>query len=59
MELIIVVEVSEHVYIYLNPLGHTLKGVASIEYKFGKLIRERGHSKGVCGSLRMVPQYHR
>jgi hypothetical protein len=26
--------VSGHVYIYLNPLGHTLKSFASIEYEF-------------------------
>jgi hypothetical protein len=31
-----------HVYIYLNPLGHTLKSFASIEYEFGVLIEERG-----------------
>jgi hypothetical protein len=55
MELIIVVEVSKHVYIYPSPLGHTLKGVASIEYEFGKLIREREHSEGVFGGLGMVP----
>jgi hypothetical protein len=28
--------VSGHVYIYLNPLDHTLKSFASIEYEFGK-----------------------
>jgi hypothetical protein len=31
-----------HVYIYPNPLGHTLKSFASIEYEFGVLIEERG-----------------
>jgi hypothetical protein len=31
-----------HVYIYPNPLGHTLKSFASIEYEFGVLIKERG-----------------
>jgi hypothetical protein len=33
-------KVSGHVYIYPNPLGHTLKGLASIEYEFG--IRSKG-----------------
>jgi hypothetical protein len=46
-QVIIVMEVSEHVYIYLSPLGHTHKGLASIEYEFCELIREKGHSKGV------------
>jgi hypothetical protein len=31
-----------HVYIYPNPLGHTLKSFASIEYEFDVLIEERG-----------------
>jgi hypothetical protein len=31
-----------HVYIYPNPLGHTLKSFASIEYEFGVLIEEIG-----------------
>jgi hypothetical protein len=33
---------SGHVYIYPNPLGHTLKSFASIEYEFGVFIQERG-----------------
>jgi hypothetical protein len=32
---------SGHAYIYPNPLGHTLKSFASIEYEFGVLIKER------------------
>jgi hypothetical protein len=41
--MIIAIEVCPgHVYIYLNPLGHTLKSFASIEYEFGVLIEERG-----------------
>jgi hypothetical protein len=36
MHMIIIAEVSGHVYIYPNPLGHTLKSFASIEYEFGK-----------------------
>jgi hypothetical protein len=31
-----------HVYIYLNPIGHTLKIFVSIEYESGVLIEERG-----------------
>jgi hypothetical protein len=31
-----------HVCIYPNPLGHTLKSFASIEYEYGVLIEERG-----------------
>jgi hypothetical protein len=39
---------SGHVYIYPNPLGHTLKSFASIEYEFGVLIeRERETPKVV------------
>jgi hypothetical protein len=47
----IVMEVSEHVYIYLNPFGHTLKGLASTEYVMK--IREMG-SKSVFDGLEMV-----
>jgi hypothetical protein len=36
MHMTIISEVSGHVYIYPNPLGHTLKSFASIEYEFGK-----------------------
>jgi hypothetical protein len=51
--------VSGHVYIYLNPLGHTLKSFMSIEYEFGiRSKRERETLKVVRGSLRMVPLYH-
>jgi hypothetical protein len=48
-----------HVYIYSNPLGHTLKGLASIEYELG--IRSKGErdSKSGCRSVKMVPIYHR
>jgi hypothetical protein len=49
-------KVSGHVYIYLNPLGHTH---ASIEYDFGIRSRERETPKVVQGSLGMVPLYHR
>jgi hypothetical protein len=31
-----------NVYIYPNPMGHTLKSFASIEYEFGVSIEERG-----------------
>jgi hypothetical protein len=31
-----------HVYIYPNPIGHTLKIFVSIEYESGVLIEERG-----------------
>jgi hypothetical protein len=38
--IIVMEECSDNVYIYLNPLGHTLKSFASIEYEFG--IRSKG-----------------
>jgi hypothetical protein len=34
-----------HVYIYLNPLGHTLKSFASIEYKFDIRSKREGDSQ--------------
>jgi hypothetical protein len=34
--------VSGHVYIYLNPLGHTLKSFMSIEYEFGIRSKREG-----------------
>jgi hypothetical protein len=41
--------VSGHVYIYSNPLGHTLKSFASIEYKFGIRLKREGDSKSGSG----------
>jgi hypothetical protein len=49
---------SGHVYIYPNPMGHTLKSFASIKYEFGIRSREREAPKVVQGSLGMVPLYH-
>jgi hypothetical protein len=40
-----------HVYIYLNPMGHTLKSFASIEYEFGVLIKERGRLQKWFGEV--------
>jgi hypothetical protein len=40
-----------HVYIYLNPLGHTLKSFTSIEYEFGVLIEERGRFQKWFGEV--------
>jgi hypothetical protein len=40
-----------HVYIYPNPLGHTLKGFASIEYVFDVLIEERGRLQKWFGEV--------
>jgi hypothetical protein len=37
--------VSGHVYIYPNPLGHILKSFASLESEFGIRSKERGDSK--------------
>jgi hypothetical protein len=37
--------VSGHVYIYLNPLGHTLKSFASIEYEFDIRLERQVDSK--------------
>jgi hypothetical protein len=56
---VIVVEVFGHVYIYLNPLGHTLKGLTSIEYEFDEWIREREYSENVRESLEIVPRCQR
>jgi hypothetical protein len=33
MQVIIVADVSGHVYIYPNTVGHTIKGLALIEYE--------------------------
>jgi hypothetical protein len=40
-----------HAYIYLNPLGHTLKSFASIEYEFRVLIEERGRLQKWFGEV--------
>jgi hypothetical protein len=40
-----------HVYIYPNPLGHTLKTYAYIEYEFGILIKERGRLQKWFGEV--------
>jgi hypothetical protein len=37
--------VSGHVYIYPNPMGHTLKSFASIEYDFSIRSKREGDSK--------------
>jgi hypothetical protein len=50
--------VSGHVYIYPNPIGHTLKSFASIEYEFGIDQRERETPKVVQRSLGVVLLYH-
>jgi hypothetical protein len=43
--------VSGHVYIYPNPMGHTLKSFASIEYEFDiRLKREEDSESGPGGS---------
>jgi hypothetical protein len=41
--------VSGHVYIYLNPMGHTLKSFASIEYEFGTISKREGDSESGLG----------
>jgi hypothetical protein len=42
--------VSGHVYIYPNPLGHTLKSFASLEYEFGRdKIKREGYSDSGLG----------
>jgi hypothetical protein len=48
-----------HVYIYLNPLGHTLKSFTSIEYEFGIRSKREETPKVVRVSLGMVPLYHK
>jgi hypothetical protein len=50
---------SEHVYVYLNPLGHTLKSFASFEYEFGMRAKREETLNVVRGSLGMVPLYHK
>jgi hypothetical protein len=40
-----------HIYIYQNPLGHTLKISASIEFEFGVLIKERGRLQKWFGEV--------
>jgi hypothetical protein len=40
-----------HVYIYPNPMGHTLKSFASIEYQSGVLIEERGRLRKLFGEV--------
>jgi hypothetical protein len=40
-----------HVYIYPNPMAHTLKSFASIEYVFGVLIEERGRLRKWFGEV--------
>jgi hypothetical protein len=41
--------VSGHVYLYPNPLGHTLKSFASLKYDFSIRPKERGDSKSGLG----------
>jgi hypothetical protein len=43
--------VSGAVYIYPNPLGHTLKSFPSIEYEFGVLTEERGRLRKWFGEV--------
>jgi hypothetical protein len=52
-----------HVYIYPNPLDHTLKSFASIEYEFSIRSKREGDSKSGLGKSRngstislMVPE---
>jgi hypothetical protein len=52
-----------HFYIYLNPMGHTLKSFTSIEYEFGIRSKREGDSESGLGKsrigstiLRMVPK---
>jgi hypothetical protein len=40
-----------HVYIYPNPLGHTLRTFASIEYELGILIKDRGRLRKWFGEV--------
>jgi hypothetical protein len=40
-----------HVYIYPNPMSHTLKSFTSIEYEFGVLIEERGRLQKWIGEI--------
>jgi hypothetical protein len=50
--MIIVMELCQgHVYIYLNPLGHTHKIFVSIEFEFGVLIEERGRLQKWFGEV--------
>jgi hypothetical protein len=50
MHMIIAIEMCPgHVYIYPNPLGHTLKSFASIEYEFGIRSQREGDSKSCSG----------
>jgi hypothetical protein len=56
--------VSDHVYIYLNPFGHTLKIFVSIEYEFGIRSKREGDSKSGSGKScnvsiisHMVPEW--
>jgi hypothetical protein len=46
------------VYIYPNPMGHTLKSFTSFEYVFAMRSKREGTPKVVRGSLRMVLLYH-
>jgi hypothetical protein len=39
------------VYIYPNPMGHTLKSFVSIEYEFSVLIEERGRLRKWFGEV--------
>jgi hypothetical protein len=50
--------VSGHVYLYPNPMGHTLKSFASIEYEFDIRLKREEDSESGPGGLRMVPIYH-
>jgi hypothetical protein len=50
--------VSRCVYIYSNPLCHTLKSFVSIEYEFGMRSEREGTPKVVQESLEMVASYH-
>jgi hypothetical protein len=44
--------VSGHVYIYPNPMGHTLNSFASIEYEFGIRSKREGDSESGPGKSR-------
>jgi hypothetical protein len=44
--------VSGHVYIYSNPMGHTLKSFTSIEYEFSIRSMREGHSESGSGKSR-------
>jgi hypothetical protein len=43
---------SRHVHIYLNPMGHTLKSFASIQYEFGIRSKREEDSKSGPGKSR-------